>query len=244
MKSYMMDYMREKGMYGVYSEAVAVHPYSQKGNIALGAYETGLLLGFTPATMFFKDIQDKSETKRQSAMLFYSKTNEEPVRDVFPPFHHQTMVRRIYERNKIKRNIKAPADLEAKIELAPVSLVDVDVHADPNRAFMRIKEYGQDLIELVKFRLRELCLRRVDCIYIDLPLSSPATAHNCASLEMLGFFFAGVIPEMYDGDVLRLQYLNNVEIDAKDISTASDFGKDLLDYVLKSKEGTADTEVE
>jgi serine/threonine-protein kinase RsbW len=55
---------------------------------------------------------------------------------------------------------------------------------------------------------------------------------------MLGFFFSGIIPEMFDGDVLRLQYLNNVEIDPKDISIASDFGKGLLDYVLKSKAGT------
>jgi serine/threonine-protein kinase RsbW len=236
MKSYMMNHAHEKGMYGVYSEAVAVHPYSQKGNLALGAYETGLLLGFTPATMFFKDIQDKSKDRRQSCMLFYAKVNQEPMRDVYPPFHHQTMIRRIYERNNLRRNIRALADIQGKIELAPVSLVDVDVHTEPNRAFMRITAYGQDLAELVKFRLRELCLRRIDCVYIDLPLSNPATAQSCASLEMLGFFFAGIIPELFDGDVLRLQYLNNVDIDPKDISTASDFGKALLDYVLKSKE--------
>lgn len=42
---------------------------------------------------------------------------------------------------------------------------------------------------------------------------------------------------MFDGDVLRLQYLNNVDIDSKDISIASDFGKELLDYVLCSTSG-------
>jgi hypothetical protein len=234
----LMNYAHDKGMYGVYSEAVAVHPYSQKGNIALGAYETGLLMGFTPATMFFKNIQEKSKERRQSCMLFYAKVNQEPVRDAYPPFHHQTMIRRIYERNNLRRNLKSPADVQGKNEPAQVSLVDVDVQTDPNRAFMRINAFGPDLAELVKFRLRELCLRRIDCVYVDLPLSNPATAQSCAALEMLGFFFAGIIPEMFDGDVLRLQYLNNVEIDRKDISTASDFGKDLLDYVLKAKESS------
>ena len=128
------------------------------------------------------------------------------------------------------------SDIKKHIELPPDSRVDVKVQIEPSRAFMRVTEYGADLVELVRFRLHELCLRRIDCIYIDLPLSHPATAQSCASLEMLGFFFAGIIPEMFDGDVLRLQYLNNVEIDPNDISVASDFGKELLAYVLKSEE--------
>ncbi|MCD6176727.1 MAG: hypothetical protein J7K29_02705 [Candidatus Cloacimonetes bacterium] len=37
---------------------------------------------------------------------------------------------------------------------------------------------------------------------------------------------------MDNGDVLRLQYLNNVEIDPNKIVAASDFGKELADYVL------------
>ena len=52
-------------------------------------------------------------------------------------------------------------------------------------------------------------------------------------LEDLGFFFSGVIPEMKRGDVLRMQYLNNVDFDENEIVTASDFGKELADYVVK-----------
>jgi serine/threonine-protein kinase RsbW len=112
----------------------------------------------------------------------------------------------------------------------------VNVQTVTSFAFMLIKQYGTDLEELVKFRLHELCLRRIDCIYIDLPLSHPATQKFCAHLEMLGFFFAGVIPEMRDGDVLRLQYLNTMDVDLDNIHIASDFGKELLDYVLKARE--------
>jgi len=236
MKRFLMDYGRERGMYGIYSEAVTVHPYTQKGNIALGGCETGFLLGFTPATMSFKQIQEESQNRRQTTLLFYTKINDEPVRDTHPPFHHQTIIRRIYERSNLRRNIKTTAHFKEQTAPAPVSQVDVDVRTEPSRAFLRVTEYGADLVELVRFRLSELCLRRIDCIYLDLPLSHPATAQACASLEMLGFFFAGIIPEMFDSDVLRLQYLNNVDIDPNDISVASDFGGELLDYVLKSKE--------
>jgi len=115
------------------------------------------------------------------------------------------------------------------------SQVDVKVQTDAGRAFILVTQYGADLEDLVRFRLRELCLRRIDCIYIDLPLSNSATPKFCASLEMLGFFFGGVIPEMSDGDALRLQYLNNVDVDPENIKIASDFGKELLGYVIKAR---------
>jgi serine/threonine-protein kinase RsbW len=226
---------KNMGMYGTYGEAVTVHPYSQKAAISIGARETGVLLGFTPATMFFKKIQDENRQQRQTAVLLYTRVNEEPCRDVYPPFHHRAIIRRIYERNNFRRNIMDAPDVKEPADVPPSSQVDVRVQTDASRAFMLVKQYGADLEELVKFRLRELCLRRIDCIYIDLPLPHPATQKFCASLEMLGFFFAGVIPEMSDGDVLRLQYLNNVDVDLDNTQIASDFGKELLDYVIKAR---------
>lgn len=231
----LLDHAKGKGMYGAYGEAVTVHPYTQKTSISSGGREVGILLGFTPATMFFKRIQEEHQQQRRTAVLLYTKVNEEPLRDVYPPFHHQTMLCRIYERSKLNRNIRNVPDLKEQVEIPPSSRVDVKVQTGASRAFMRITEYGADLDELVRFRLRELCLRRIDCIYLDLPLSHPATPKFCASLEMLGFFFAGIIPEMFDGDALRLQYLNNVDIDLEEAQLASDFGKELLAYVIQAK---------
>ena len=228
------DYAKEKGIYGVYSEAVTVHPYSQKVAISIGACETGVLLGFTPATMLFKNIQEGQRQQRQAAILFYTRFNEEPRRDIYPPFHHQAIIRRIYEKNDLRRTIMNALDIKEPAQILPASRVDVRVKTEASRAFMLIVQYGSDLEELVKYRLRELCLQKIDCIFIDLPLSHPATPKFCASLEMLGFFFAGIIPEMSDGDVLRLQYLNNVDIAIESTQIASDFGKELFSYVMKA----------
>lgn len=227
-------YGKDMGMYGMYSEGVTVHTYSQKAALSIGAHETGVLLGFTPATMSFKKIKEERQ-QRQAAILFYTRLNEEPPRDVYPPFHHNAIIRRIYETNNFRRNIMDSLDLKEPSDIPPSSQIDVKVQTEASRAFMLIAQYGADLEELVKFRLRELCLRRVDCIYIDMPLSHLATQTFCATLEMLGFFFSGVIPEMSQGDVLRLQYLNNVDMDIENIQVASDFGKELLDYVIKSR---------
>jgi serine/threonine-protein kinase RsbW len=183
MKTFMAQWAGEAGMYGLYSEATAVHPYSQRGNLHLGARETGFLLGYIPASVSYKQIGEGGEGRRGS--------------------------------------------------LQP-SRMSVEVRQDHNLAFLRVEEPGADMEELVRSHLRDLSLHRVDCVYVDLPLSHPATPIAAAGLNNLGVFFGGIIPEAHPGggDVLRLQYLNNVEIEAGDVSTASDFGEELLGLIF------------
>jgi serine/threonine-protein kinase RsbW len=56
-----------------------------------------------------------------------------------------------------------------------------------------------------------------------------------ARLNELGFFFGGIIPELRDGDVLRLQYLNEVDIRPEDVRTGSDFGQELVNLIFQEK---------
>jgi serine/threonine-protein kinase RsbW len=233
MKTFLAEDSRNRGMYGLYSEATAVHPYSQRGNIHLGAKETGYLLGYIPTTVSYKDIGDERVGRRGSIALMYLRVNEEPEREIHLPAPYEGVVRRVIERNGLRRTIADDSDVR---ELAS-SRVSVNIRRDHNLAFVQVDEPGADLREVVRIRLRELCLHRIDCIYVDLPLSHPATRHAGGSLEELGFFFGCVVPEARKGDVLRLQYLNNVEIDPDHVSTASGFGRDLLDLIFLQKEG-------
>ncbi|CAN5223892.1 hypothetical protein BH24ACT19_BH24ACT19_02970 [soil metagenome] len=234
MKTFLAARATDKGMYGLYSEATAVHPYSQKGNLHLGAGETGFLLGYIPPSVSYKDIGEDRAGRRGSVALFYMRTNEEPEREIYPPARYHDAVWRVVEHNGLRRDIADVPD--SRPEVPASSRVDVRVRQDHNLAFLRVAEPGDDLWELVRSRLRELCLHRLDVIYVDLPLSNPATRVCGDWLEELGFFFGGIIPEAQDGDVLRLQYLNNVEIERGDVSTASDFGEELLDLVFRQRD--------
>ena len=232
MKTFLADQARQSGMYGLYSEATAVHPYSQKGNLHLGAKEAGFLLGYIPASVSYKEIGDERAGRRGSVALMYLRTNEEPERRIHPPAPYENAVRRVVEHNGLRREISDSQNSG----VSPSSRISVNVRRDHNVAFLRVAEPGADLGELVRSRLRELCLHRVDCIYVDLPLSHPSTRNF--QLEKLGFFFGCVVPEAADGggDVLRLQYLNNVEIEPGDVSTASEFGEELLGLIFGQKE--------
>lgn len=230
------DYAMQKGMYGAYSEAVTIHPFSQKASLAIGGFETGVLLGFIPPNVAFKKIIIGETQKRQTVVLMYTSVNMEPARNIYPPLQHEAIICDIYGKSTLKRNIVSVTGYKGWAEMGMQSKVSVRVAAEIGQAYIQVIEFGADLEELVKFRLNELCLRRIDCIYIDLPLSDPATQRSVAALEMQGFFFGGIIPELYDGDILRLQYLNNLDVKDEQIQTASDFGKRLVEYVLKARE--------
>ena len=231
MKTFLAERAKNARMYGLYSEATAVHPYSQKGNLHLGAKETGFLLGYIPASVSYKEIGEDREGRRGSVALIYMRTNPEPERTIYPPAAYREAVRRIVEHNGLRRT----GGDGSEAEVPPASRMSVDVRRDHNLAFLRVEEPGADLQELVRLRLRDLCLHRVDCIYVDLPLSHPAVQSAGARLNELGFFFGGIIPELRDGDVLRLQYLNEVDVRPKDVSTASDFGGELVNLIFEEK---------
>src|SRR5215218_9403105 len=230
MKTFMAGWAADAGMYGLYSEATAVHPYSQRGNLHLGARETGFLLGYIPASVSYKQIGEEREGRRGSVALFYMRVKDEPEREIYPPAPYLEKIRRVVEHNGLRRVVGEVQDPA----LQP-SRMSVEVRQDHNLAFVRVEEPGADLEELVKGHLRDLSLHRMDCVYVDLPLSHPATPTAAAGLKDLGVFFGGIIPEAHPGggDVLRLQYLNNVEIQAGDVSTASDFGEELLNRIFR-----------
>jgi anti-sigma regulatory factor (Ser/Thr protein kinase) len=230
MKTFMAEWSAEAGMYGLYSEATAVHPYSQRGNLHLGAKETGFLLGYIPASVSYKQIGEDREGRRGSVALFYMRVKDEPEREMYPPAPYLEAVRRVVEHNGLRRVVGEVSDPTLQH-----SLMSVEVRQDHNLAFVRVDEPGADLEELVRGHLRDLSLHRVDCVYLDLPLSHPATSRSAAGLEDLGVFFGGIIPEAHPGggDVLRLQYLNNIDIQVGDVSTASDFGEELLGMIFR-----------
>jgi anti-sigma regulatory factor (Ser/Thr protein kinase) len=237
MKAFMAERASRDGMYGLYSEATAVHPYSQRGNLELGARETGFLLGYIPASVSYKQIGEDREGRRGSVALFYLRTNPEPERTIYPPAVYREAVQLIVEHNGLHRTEGNVSD--AKMPTS--SRISVDVRRDHNLAILRVEEPGADLQELVRVRLRELCLHRVDCIYVDLPLSHPAAHSAGARLDELGFFFGGVVPELLNGDVLRLQYLNEVDIKPDDVHTGSDFGQELANLIFQERSWRTET---
>jgi serine/threonine-protein kinase RsbW len=231
-KQFLMDWAGEDGFAGMFSEATAAHPYSQRANIELGAHETGFLLGWIPASVA-NDAANAAAggRRRQSAALFYTKLNDGLDRPVYAPERHRAIVGQTIELCQLRGTLAEPP---AEFELAPCTDLHVEVEEDHNLAVVTVREPGADLEQAVAAERHHLFHRRgLDAVYVDLPLQTPATAHVADHLERLGVSYAGVFPNPHaDGDVLRMQSLHRVRVKADDIAVASDHGRELLDYVL------------
>ncbi len=229
-KRHLMEWAAERGMAGMFSEATAAHPYSQKANLDLGANETGFLLGWIPASVA-NDAAGERRPNRQSVALFYAKLNDGHEREVYAPERHHDIVRKTLERCELRGTLAHPP---AGVAVPERTGLHVEVNEDHNLALLTAHEPGADLEAVVRAERHHLFhSRHLDAIYLDLPLENPATALLADHLERLGVSYAGVFPNnRTDGDVLRMQSLHRATIHADDIAVASDHGRELLDYVL------------
>ncbi len=229
LKLQLIHYAKTKGLYGIYSEATTAHPYSQKGNITLGAVETGFMLAYAPESLAIKTIESSSKEMRMSGLFYYLNINEAPERTIYLPENHSDILTKII--GKIGLNRKTGTAF-LSFNNQENTMVRSKIRPEWGHALMFVSEFGADFERVMKALLREIKNQKISSIYTDLPLGNPLTPLAYSVLEVLGFSFSCFIPEYEDGDVIRLQYLNNCVVDPDKISVAAEFGKELLAYIM------------
>lgn len=231
MKRFSAEWATGAGYLGLFSEATAAHPYSQKANIALGAHETGFLLGWIPASVA-NNAAKTSDKHRQSVALFYLKLNDGPLRPMYVPQKYQGIVGNIIDTSGLHSYL---ADADPHTVIPDSTEIEIEPKDDHNLSVIHATQVGLDLIEIINIE-RERQFNEVDrdAVYVDLPLQSHATQLVFdSSTDQTTFGFAGVFPNRErNGDVLRLQAFADIDLHVEDISIASDHGRELLDFIL------------
>lgn len=225
LKKLLAEEGRRIGLYGLYSESVTIHPFTQKANLKLGAVETAMLLGFAPSSVEFKQIAELPA--RSAAMMTYLRLNSEPHRVNYLPAHHAEFLAKICSRLGLNRELRIGDEAPLQGE----SVFDVTLIPELTAAHYNVRQAGESLGQEVLRRWQT-----ADVVYLDLPLSLASTPAACRSLEKEGFLLAGLIPEAGPlGDVLRLQKLQAAMQPEESICSASDWGTELKAYVLAQR---------
>lgn len=229
MTRFLDEQAKKSSLVGVFGQAVTNHTYSQKVGHKVGLRDCALILGYLPDTVTFKGITERLP-QRDSVVTHFKYLRTPPDGIVYPPPHHDAMIRRLYENVAAHPTVLSPT--------GPVehptgdSLIETRVIGQLSFARMEVKRYGIDSVNEVKLRIRDLRVERVDAINLYLDLSDPLTAVLTEQFEELGFFFAGILPAATQhGDALILQYLNNVPFDYDMIRLDSELAKELLTYI-------------
>lgn len=145
------------------------------------------------------------------------------------PEHLIGMYREIVGRMGLQREV---TDSDARP--SGTSRLQVSTSPAVGRARVSLDRLAPDALTRTTQEVRGLDLAQLAVLYLDIPLADPAAARAIRIAEERGFFWAALLPDARpDGDVLRLQRLADVAIDADNIQTVSDHGSAVVDFVLQ-----------
>ena len=217
----------ERGIKGIMADAVTTHPFSQKALHKSGYKAAGIRIAMDPPKTF-KGMKDQG-TQRESMVLLYKKLIDQHV-EVYAPVHHKSVIEKIYKNIGIDAEVMNLKNVQEDKKSIVQSDIEVDVMESVSMASIFVNAVGENFEDEINLRVRELCMKRIELIDLRLDMCNKNLITCVPQLEMLGFFFAGVLPDD-DKQYLLLQYLNNVPIDYNKIVCASEFAKGLKEYV-------------
>jgi hypothetical protein len=231
-KRYLIEWATSRRLVGMYSEATAAHPYSQKALLDLGGHETGIMLGFIPESV--DNSVSAPSPGRQSAALFFLRLRPGKERMLYAPSRHRAIVEDTIEICDFRAHL---AEAPVRTELPPSSQLRVETRPGDNVAVLTVSQAGEDLTAQIEAERSRLFSEGVDALYVDLPLDQPESAHVSESLEELKLSYSGIFPNnKAAGDVLRLQCLRKATVLSHDVVVASPHGTALLEYVIADME--------
>jgi serine/threonine-protein kinase RsbW len=197
--------------------------------LKFGINDCGILVATSPNSWKFKGISDDT-TQRISTVLSFKYMTPPRKQTLFVPEHHQEMIEKLY------RNIGADNEFvviknQEIIFAEPCAVIESELNELESCAEITVLKYGQDAFRQVRILLKNFCVQQVAAIQLFIRLDDQLTCQMTAEFEKLGFFFAGILPESRMGDVLILQYLNNVEFDYDKMHILTDLAKELSAYI-------------
>ena len=190
----LREEMERAGLVGFHHYPVTVNTVTQRLGLASGGVPCGVLLAHVSAEATRHSARAPTRG-RSDALVLYQPLAKAPARDLHIPNRDRDIVAEIVATDALPRTISN--------EIIEPSARKSRFHAtvDPSRDLttIEVEAIGRDLVVA--------CEADSALVHIDLPAVDPATAWAADALRAAGFFFAALLPEFIDGDVLRYQRL-------------------------------------
>jgi anti-sigma regulatory factor (Ser/Thr protein kinase)/GNAT superfamily N-acetyltransferase len=226
---HLIERAKSEGAKALYVLAATNHTYSQQVIHKFGFNDCSLLVGFGPASLSFRGLTDTLPQRETYLICF--RYLEKPERfPLYPPEHHKEFIRKLYCNIGLEPQFEMPAEPKPRFT-EPNSKLTAAHYSPSGFGWIEIEAYGSDVVEQVKARLKEYCLKHIEVIQLHCNLGDPLTYYMTNEFEQLGFFFIGIKPSSTLGDSLILEYFNNVALDYDRIKLASAMGYELRSYV-------------
>jgi GNAT superfamily N-acetyltransferase len=229
MSEHTLEVARERGLMSVFGDAVTIHPFSQRVELAHGYREAALQLAMVPAQTTMRGVGGSATGRRTATLRSYRPFHARP-REVALPAAYRDLLEAIYA------NLELPVGARTESPARDDERVTTAVDQPRALGFLRLRRWDGDTKPLLKQELRRLLALHLDVLYADVDLVAADPDEATAELNELGFFAAGLILDGPDGhDHLRLQLLDCEEVELDEIICDSTFADALRRRVLEDK---------
>ena len=229
MKDAAIAEARKLGLVGTFGDAVTVHKFSQKMDIAHGARLACANLGIAPRTEKFRGIGEE-QPQRITCLLYFLWLSEPSPQTVFAPDNHREAVDKLY------KNLGCPVTIEPGKPPEGHGELIIELDTGAVKAMLRAKRVGEDTAVAIRHAKRALIERsHAETVFVELPLTQSGTPATALELEKEGFSFIGIAPRFSpEGDLLRMVYLTD-ELKREPIQVEEEIGRWLVDYALAER---------
>lgn len=220
----------ELGLIGVHDYPVTVHSATQRIGADFGVH-TGLMLANLPEDVVFEAMNAGVAGGRTSSVIRWLPFREAPRRRVWLPARYAERLQATFQACYLVRDVAEQA------ASAATGRTKLGVTFDPRRQTARIQALGagDDLAEALARELRKAALDGAAIAHLDVPLCEPSAPRVTEAARSAGFFFAGLLPEFRDGDVLRLQWLHGSVPVRPAAALRSDVTRELEAFILADR---------
>ena len=226
---YLIEKAKSEKAQALFVLAATNHTYSQQVIHRFGFNDCSLLAGFGPATLSFRGLTE-TLPQRETYLICFRYLEKPEKFPLYPPEHHKEFIRKLYRNIGLEPQFETPAEPEPRFS-EPHSKLTAAHYSPSGFGWIEIEAYGADVVQAVKARLKEFCLKHIEVIQLYCNLGDPLSYYMIHEFEQLGFFFIGLKPSTTLGDALILEYFNNVTLDYDRIKLASAMGYELRSYV-------------
>lgn len=201
MMTHLIETARKKGQLGLYGEAVMYHPASQIVNAKFGYKSSAIILGAFP---YFeaKAIDDNPNHQRRSVCIEYLPLKKPETKELFLPPQYKQIIKEIYS----QWNITIKDKRIVKKSPAQKSEFSMEINYNFQLAFITVKYFGPNFIEVLAKKTGDLALKGIKTICLHLPLKQQCTKTTIPELQKMGFKFSGLFPCFHwEEDFLGIQ---------------------------------------
>lgn len=225
----VMSKAEAMGLQNLFVHAVTSHHASQKGATRAGFIPTGLLLAALFPDLEFKALSGRVNQK-ESALLMVKPLKTRLPYTLYVPARYTDIIRSL------------STDIGQTVSIKTLSSPLPDVSGGEgnryyqveefNFAEIRIRTFGEDVLEELGQRVKTYVKNQVDVIYLYLDIECPEAVSFVSRCLELGFFFCGYMPgEMAGRDGLILQKLNDISIDFKTLDLDGDPAHEVMEFI-------------